>query len=150
MGRGWVNCCNGCRRYGFYKFLADRSFKRYLIVSNETETLADRLNQEPVIFRGSTNSELGVILLCGVIFWVPFGLAVGALFGVVMIGLGLSTLGILLTIFFGSTYFQHIKRGRPDNYYQHRVAIKLGEMGMKKTPLILKGGIWDLGRSDEH
>jgi conjugative transfer region protein (TIGR03750 family) len=119
-------------------------------MNEETETLADRLNQEPVIFRGSTNSELGVILLCGVMFWVPFGLIVGALLGVVMMGLGLSTLGILLTIFFGSTYFQHIKRGRPDNYYQHRVAIKLSELGLKKTQLILKGGLWDLGRSDDH
>ncbi len=119
-------------------------------MNEETETLADRLNQEPVIFRGSTNSELGVILLCGVIFWVPFGLIVGALFGVIMIGLGLSTLGILLTIVFGSTYFQKIKRGRPDNYYQHRVALKLNELGLRKSPLILKGSVWDLGLTDKH
>lgn len=56
---------------------------------NETETLADRLNQEPVIFRGSTNSELGIILLCAVVFWVPFGFVVAALFGAVVMGLGI-------------------------------------------------------------
>ena len=117
-------------------------------MNSQTETLADRLNQEPVIFRGSTNSELGVILLCGVIFWVPVGLILGAMMGAVVMGLGLSTLGVLLTIFFGSTFFQRIKRGRPDNYYQHLVIIKLSRLGLRKSLLILKGGAWDLGRSD--
>ena len=117
-------------------------------MNDQTETLADRLNQEPVIFRGSTNSELGVILLCGVIFWVPTGLTIGAMMGAVVMGLGLSTLGVLLTIFFGSTFFQRIKRGRPDNYYQHLIIIKLNRLSLRKSMLILKDGSWDLGRSD--
>jgi len=119
-------------------------------MESSTETLADRLNQEPVIFRGSTNSELGVILLCAVLFWVPVGLILGAIMGAVVMGLGLSTLGVLLTIIFGSTFFQRIKRGRPDNYYQHLVAIKISRLGLRKSPLVLRGGDWDLGRSDHH
>ncbi len=119
-------------------------------MDQQTETLADRLNQEPVIFRGSTNSELGVILLCAVVFWVPTGLIVGALLGAIVMGLGLITLGVLLTIFFGSTYFQRIKRGRPDNYYQHLVMIKLSRLGLRKSTIILKSGTWDLGRSDQR
>ena len=59
-------------------------------MDHSTETLADRLNQEPVIFRGSTNSELGVILLCAVVFWVPMGLIIGAFMGAIVMGLGLS------------------------------------------------------------
>lgn len=114
-------------------------------MDHQTETLADRLNQEPVIFRGSTNSELGVILLCAVAFWVPMGLIMGALMGTIVMGLGLSTLGVLLTIFFGSTLFQRIKRGRPDNYYQHLMMIKLSRLGLRKSTLILKSGTWDLG-----
>ena len=116
----------------------------------KTETLADRLNQEPVIFRGSTNSELGVILLCAVVFWVPVGLIIGAMMGAVVMGLGLSTLGVLLTIFFGSTFFQRIKRGRPDNYYQHLMMIKLNRIGLRKSLLILRGGTWDLGRTEHN
>ena len=117
-------------------------------MDDHTETLADRLNQEPVIFRGSTNSELGLILLCAVIFWVPFGLTLGALMGAVVMGLGIATLGVLLTIVIGSTVFQRIKRGRPDNYYQHLMFIGLNKLGMRRTSLILKGGAWDLGRTD--
>ncbi len=117
---------------------------------NETETLADRLNQEPVIFRGSTNSELGIILLCAVVFWVPFGFIVGALFGAVVMGLGISSLGVLITIVVGSTVFQRIKRGKPDNYYQHQVIIKLDQLKLRKSSLILTSGNWDLGRTELH
>ncbi len=117
---------------------------------NETETLADRLNQEPVIFRGSTNSELGIILLCAVVFWVPFGFIVGALLGAVVMGLGISSLGVLITIVVGSTVFQRIKRGKPDNYYQHQVIIKLDQLKLRKSSLILTSGNWDLGRTELH
>jgi conjugative transfer region protein (TIGR03750 family) len=117
---------------------------------NETETLADRLNQEPVIFRGSTNSELGIILLCAIVFWVPFGFIVGALFGAVVMGLGISSLGVLITIVVGSTVFQRIKRGKPDNYYQHQVIIKLDQLKLRKSSLVLTSGNWGLGRTELH
>ena len=113
-----------------------------------TETLADRLNQEPVIFRGSTSSELGLMLWLATMFWLPFGLVLAALIGAVVMGLGIAMLGVLVTILFGSTLFQRIKRGRPDNYYQHLIAIKLSRLGLRKTRLILKDGVWDLGRTD--
>ena len=94
-------------------------------MTEQTETLADRLNQEPVIFRGSTNSELGMILICAVAFWLPVSFLIGALLGAVMMGLGISAMGILATVLFGSTVFQRIKRGRPDYYYQQKLLIFL-------------------------
>ena len=111
-----------------------------------SETLADRLNSEPVIFRGSTNSELGMILLVGVLVWVPLGILIAGLFGSISMCLGISAVGVLFTVFFGSTLFQRIKRGRPDNYYQHIMIIKLNKLGIKKSQLIQKQGAWSLGR----
>jgi len=116
-------------------------------MGDNTETLADRLNQEPVIFRGSTNSELGMILICAVGFWLPVSLIIAALLGAVMMGLGISALGVLATVFLGSTFFQRIKRGRPDFYYQQKLIIFLNKTGLKKSSLILRGGHWDLGRT---
>jgi len=116
-------------------------------MEEKTETLADRLNQEPVIFRGSTNSELGMILLCAVLFWLPISFIIAALFGAVMMGLGFSALGVLATVFFGSTLFQKIKRGRPDYYYQQKLKLFFHRTGLKKSALILRGGRWDLGRT---
>jgi len=116
-------------------------------MEHQTETLADRLNQEPVIFRGSTNSELGMILLCAVLFWLPLSFIIAALFGAVMMGLGFSALWVLATVFSGSTLFQRIKRGRPDYYYQQKLKIFFHKTGLKKSALILRGGHWDLGRT---
>lgn len=111
------------------------------------ETLADRLNSEPMIFRGCSNSELGLILLFAVLFWVPVSLLVAAAFGAVAMGLGLSGLGILATVYFGATLFQWIKRGRPDNYYQHLMMIRLNDLGLWKSGLIRRTGLWSLGRA---
>jgi len=115
-----------------------------------TETLADRLNQEPVIFRGSTNSELGMILFCAVIFWIPVSLIIAALLGAVMMGLGIAALGVLTTVFVGSTLFQRIKRGRQDYYYQQKLLIYLQKAGLRRAALVLRGGYWDLGRTEFH
>ena len=115
-------------------------------ISSQTETLADRLNSEPVIFRGSTNSELGVIALVAALFWLPFSVLIGTLIGKFFIAVGLSAVGVLATIFFGSTLFQRIKRGKPDFYYQHVVIIKLQRMGLRASQLILRNGLWSLGR----
>ncbi len=114
---------------------------------SRTETLADRLNQEPVIFRGSTNSELGMILLVATVFWLPTGLLLAGLFGAPVMGLGIATLGVLATIYFGSTWFQRIKRGRPDFYYQHVLILKLNKLGLRSSSLIARQGPWDLGRT---
>ncbi|HFD11717.1 MAG TPA: TIGR03750 family conjugal transfer protein, partial [Crenotrichaceae bacterium] len=84
-----------------------------------TETLADRLNLEPVIFRGSSSSELTVILILATVFWLPMALLIAILFGVGPMGLGAAGLCILATVVIGSTVFQRIKRDRPDFYYQH-------------------------------
>lgn len=117
-------------------------------MDDSSDTLADRLNQEPVIFRGSTHSELGLILLFATVFWLPVSLLIAACLGAIAMGLGLAMVGVLLTIVFGSTLFQRIKRGRPDYYYQHHLMIFLHRLGLRKTRLILASGVWDLGRTD--
>jgi conjugative transfer region protein (TIGR03750 family) len=114
--------------------------------TESTETLGDRLNAEPVIFRGSTSTELLVIFTCAVAFWVPFGLLIAILIGKIPMVLGIASIGILATVFFGSTLFQYLKRGRPDFYYQHQVIIKLHKWGFRKSRLVLNTAAWSLGR----
>lgn len=111
-----------------------------------SETLADRLNHEPVIFRGSSSSELLMILIAGAVFWLPFGLLVAGLLGALPMGIGIAALGILGTVYFGSTLFQWFKRGRPENYYQHRLAIWLGDRRLRASGFVRRTGVWDLGR----
>ncbi len=113
----------------------------------ETETLADRLNLEPVIFRGSSSSELVMILMLATVFWLPVALLIAVMFGVGPMGLGAAGLCILATVVIGSTIFQRIKRDRPDFYYQHLLMIQAQRLGFMNKAFVRYSGIWDLGRT---
>jgi conjugative transfer region protein (TIGR03750 family) len=112
-----------------------------------TETLADRLNYEPIIFRGSTSTELLMIVIAGGLFWLPFGFLIAGLFGALSMGVGVAAVGVIATVYFGSTVFQMIKRGKPDYYYQQRVWIRLQRLKLISGGLTLRSGTWDLGRN---
>ncbi len=112
-----------------------------------TETLADRLNLEPVIFRGSSSSELSMILMIATVFWLPVSIVIASLLGAVAMGLGMSALGVLASVVIGSTLFQRIKRDRPDYYYQHLFLIQRQRFGFLNNGFIRRSGVWDLGRT---
>ena len=116
-------------------------------MDERTETLADRLNSEPVIFRGSSSSELAMIMTVAVVFWVPTGLIIAGLLGAIAMGLGFSAVAVLATVYYGSTLFQKIKRGRPDHYYQHRAILLLDDWKLRKAQLVRRSGYWSLGRT---
>jgi conjugative transfer region protein (TIGR03750 family) len=114
---------------------------------DDTETLADRLNLEPVIFRGSSSSELLMMVIVSTLFWLPVSIIVAAMLGAVAMGLGMTGLGVLASVVIGSTLFQRIKRDRPDYYYQHLLLILRQRFGFLKNGFIRHSGVWDLGRT---
>ena len=121
-------------------------------MADSEEILADRLNNEPPIFRGLSNSELGMVLKVGSLFWVPLCLIVATLVGKTMMGMGASMLMLLLTILVSGTLFQRIKRGRPDYYYQHYLMLRDVFMRVKtntKSDRVIRySGTWGVGRID--
>jgi hypothetical protein len=46
-------------------------------MSKDHEILADRLNAEPVIFKGCSSSELGMIVGLAIVIWLPLSLLPG-------------------------------------------------------------------------
>lgn len=108
--------------------------------------LADRLNTEPLIFRGCSSSELGVICFGAALFWFPVGLIMAALAGAVMMGLGVAALAVIATIVVVASLFQRLKRGRPDGYYQQMIITHLHDRGWYRSRLVRRSGTWDLGR----
>lgn len=56
-------------------------------MSDSEDILADRLNNEPPIFRGLSNSELGMVLKVGALFWIPVCLFMAALMGKMLMGM---------------------------------------------------------------
>ena len=111
------------------------------------DTLADRLNTEPAIFKGCSSSELGVIVAVAAAIWLPVSLLLAGLMGAVTMGFGLAGVGVVGSVIVMAGLFQRLKRGRPDGYYQQRFGIWLAERGLRASPFIRRSGAWDIGRT---
>lgn len=112
------------------------------------ETLAGRLNTEPVVFQGCTSSEIVTLLVAAAAFWLPLSLLVAAVVGYwLTVVLGVTILGVSVTMYFAPKRFQAIKRGRPDGYYQQRGILTLARLGVRPSVFITRSGLWGTGRS---
>jgi conjugative transfer region protein (TIGR03750 family) len=116
-------------------------------MTDRHDILADRLNAEPVIFKGCSSSELGLIVGAAALVWLPFSLMLAGLAGAVTMGFGIAGIGIVATVLVTASLFQRLKRNRPDGYYQQWIALWLGDRGMKRAPFVRRSGAWDIGRT---
>ncbi|MEN8763963.1 MAG: TIGR03750 family conjugal transfer protein [Thiogranum sp.] len=116
-------------------------------MSHRDDILADRLNVEPVIFKGCSSSELGVIVGVAALVWLPVSLLLAGLMGAVTMGFGLAGVGVVGTVIVMASVFQRLKRGRPDGYYQQQMSIWLSDHGLRRSPFIRRSGAWDIGRT---
>lgn len=110
------------------------------------DILANRLNAEPAIFKGCSSSELGIIVGVAALIWLPVSLLLAGLMGVVTMGFGIAGVGVVATVIVTAGLFQRLKRGRPEGYYQQRIAIRLDDLGLRRSPFIRRSGAWDIGR----
>ncbi|PLX61427.1 TIGR03750 family conjugal transfer protein [Sedimenticola selenatireducens] len=111
------------------------------------DILANRLNAEPAIFKGCSSSELGIIVGVAALIWLPVSLLLAGLMGAVTMGFGIAGVGVVATVIVMAGLFQRLKRGRPEGYYQQRIAIRLDDIGLRRSPFIRRSGAWDIGRS---
>lgn len=108
--------------------------------------LPNRLNAEPSIFRGCSLSEMMVLALSGAAIWIPFWLIVCGVMGFFMMGVGVGVITSIVWVFFGGTFLQKAKRGRPIGYYQLRIRLMLEDHGVRKSGFIRRSQVWDIGR----
>ena len=116
-------------------------------MSDRGDILADRLNAEPVIFKGCSISELTHIAVFAALVWLPVSLLLAGLMGAVTMGFGLAGIGVVGTVIVMAGLFQRLRRGRPDGYYQQRISIWLSDHGLRRSPFIRRSGAWDIGRT---
>jgi conjugative transfer region protein (TIGR03750 family) len=112
----------------------------------EDTLIADRLNQEPVVLLGYTNSELiwAVKAACLVAF--PLALLLGLLIGKAMALFGSGMLIAAGLIYLGGKKLQRYKRGKPDFYYQVKMNLLLEQYHLGTSGLFRHHGTMDLGR----
>lgn len=98
------------------------------------------------MFRGSTSSELKMFAIVSVVFWLPGGFLLAWMIGELTMAVGFVMLGTLVSVYFGSAFFELLKNGRPDYHYQQLFAIQLERLHIKRSGFLLRSGSWDLGR----
>ncbi|GKV90443.1 TIGR03750 family conjugal transfer protein [Pectobacterium carotovorum] len=107
--------------------------------------LPDRLNAEPVVFRGFTTPELGLAALFGAFVGVLWSLFLIPLTGWVIIPTGI-LLTPLLVIGLGGNWMARIKRGKPENYIWQKLGEKKRRIGVGDETLIIHSRCWSLRR----
>lgn len=118
------------------------------MTSGEDNTLLPlRLNAEPAIFRGCTLSELLFLVTLGAVVWIPLCLVICALFGAVMMGVGLGVLATIGWLVLAAMILQKLKRGRPIGYYALALRLRWEDTGLVKSRFIRRSQVWDIGRS---
>ena len=121
-------------------------------MSNENETYSrstcERINDEPIIIRGMTSSELRVAMIVSFVVWLPLSIFIGIAVGHPMMGLGLVGVGGIANILVIGSLFQKVKRNKPAGYYQQLVIILMCKTGFKKLPFLKYSGYWSVGRNN--
>ncbi len=113
----------------------------------DTGLLPDRLNSEPAVFKGCSIPELTAIAIISSAFWLPMGLLVATLFGAVTMSFGIAGIGVVASTVVLASVFRRVKKNKPDGYYMLRVRFWLADRNIRRSSIIRRSGVWDLGRS---
>lgn len=111
-------------------------------MSVNIDFLPDRLNREPVVFRGMTTTELFMALLAGLFCGAASGsaaaIAVGEWALIPTGALGTAVLFILV----GGRWLARLKRGRPDTWLYRHLGAWFARKGMGDSKLVQQSAVW--------
>ncbi|CAM3618900.1 hypothetical protein BS639_24080 [Rouxiella silvae] len=108
--------------------------------------LPDRLNADPVVFRGFTTPEMGLAGLIGIGIGLIWSFPLITLIGWVIVPTGMLLTPLILIAFCGR-WLARLKRGKPENYIWQRLAIKRHQFGLGNLSLITVSQRWSMKRS---
>ena len=111
--------------------------------------VATNVNEEAVILRGCTTSELiGASIVCtGII--IPLFLIIGFMIGKMMICMAVGFAANFGAIFGTATLMQKMKRGRPDGYFNHWMMLIGKKIGLVKAPFVVHNGPMSIFRKKQ-
>ncbi|EBL8291862.1 TIGR03750 family conjugal transfer protein [Salmonella enterica] len=111
------------------------------------EFLPDRLNREPVVFRGMTTTELFIALCGGLLAGLIGGIFPAILLGIwALIPTG-ALAGAALAVLAGGKWLARLKRGRPDTWLYRAMGAWFARHGFGDPKLVQKSTTWVIRRS---
>jgi len=100
------------------------------------ELMPDRLNRIPIVYKGMTVSEIGILALAGSVLGAILGVILFILFGRWIIILICIIFMPLPTIYFAGTKLAKLKRGKPDTWLIRKTQLFWAKYGFNKKNLI--------------
>ena len=116
-------------------------------MSSEIEFIPDRLNQEPVIFIGMTDSELRLGAVVSVCFWLPLCLVLAALLGQAILGIAAGVVLALASMWWVGRKLRVLKRGKPQGFHVLAITAFFEDAGLKSKTMIRESRSWDVRRT---
>lgn len=110
--------------------------------------LPDRLNREPVVFRGMTTTELFIALGGGLLTGFISGIFPAVALGIWALIPGGALAGAAFAILIGGKWLTRLKRGRPDTWLYRTLAAQLARYGFGDPQLVQESAVWVTRRSD--
>lgn len=111
------------------------------------EFLPDRLNREPVVFRGMTTSELFIALGGGFVTGLTAGIFPAAVLGIwALIPTG-ALAGAALAVMIGGKWLARVKRGRPDTWLYRATGAWFARHCYGDARLVQTSAVWVIRRS---
>ena len=116
----------------------------------EIEFIPDRLIEEPVVYRGLTDTEVVTIIVAAIIVWIPICVLILMPFGFALFGVGIGFGLAIGTVMVAGKYLQGLKRRMPDGLH----IVYLKKQLQKKTSFFNFGYIetsqsWDIRRTSK-
>ncbi len=111
------------------------------------DLIAERLNHEPVVLLGYTDSEFGFAVKIACLLAFPTTLFVGFTVGKPLPGLAGGFLLALALVVVGGKLMVRLKRGKPDFYYQTRLKLALQRFGFGNSGLLRYRRTMSIGRT---
>lgn len=111
------------------------------------EFLPDRLNREPVVFRGMTTTELFIALGSGLLAGLLCGIFPAVALSIwALIPTG-ALAGAALAVMAGGKYLARLKRGKPDTWLYQALEARLARSGFGNPRLVQRSTVWCIRRS---
>lgn len=120
--------------------------------NNTIAFVPTRLNAAPVVFRGMTGREVGLMALAGLSLGTPLGLlalwfvslfAAHLLFAIVPTVMAACAFALL---WFGGTIMRRLRRGRPETWLYRRLEWIAATHGFNSAGLIVTTAVYRPGR----
>jgi len=115
--------------------------------TNQTDLLPTRLNFDAIVFMGCTRKELIWLSLSSIISCaLILGVLTKLMFGMLLVGVGLSFPVAVGVTCFGALTLQRLKQGKPKGYLKQSLLIRLERNGIQKSPFVTRSGKWSTER----